>query len=242
MVMKKLLWICILSSLTLGLSAQSWWGGYGIKAKGPIVKKELKLSDINGLGLSISGNVYLRQGATQSITVETHEDLIPHLMTLVEDGYWKIRFDQNVSHYDKFNIYITIPTLKAARISGSGDIVGETAFKDLGNLALGISGSGDIKLNFEARDVEAKISGSGDMSLNGSANAVTIGISGSGDIESIGVKATSANISISGSGNASVQASENLDIRISGSGDVFYKGRPRLNSKVSGSGDVVSRE
>jgi Putative auto-transporter adhesin, head GIN domain len=224
------------------VQAQNWWGGYGMKAKGPIVKKELKLADVTGLGLSISGNVYLRQGKEQSITVETHEDLIPHLMTVVEDGYWKIRFDQNVSRYDKFNIYITIPTLKKAHISGSGDIVGEGTFQNLGNLSVSISGSGDLKLNAECQDVEAKISGSGNIHLSGSGKAVTTGISGSGDIDCIGLKSTSASISISGSGDTSVNVSENLDVRISGSGDVYYKGRPRLNSKVSGSGDVVSRD
>ena len=47
-----------------------------------------------------------------------------------------------------------------------------------------------------------------------------------------------ADITISGSGSAEVNVSEQLDIKISGSGDVYYRGNPSINIDISGSGDV----
>ena len=47
------------------------------------------------------------------------------------------------------------------------------------------------------------------------------------------------NISISGSGRATINLEGELDVRISGSGNVYYKGNPTgVNSSTSGSGKV----
>lgn len=227
----------------LSLSAQNSWGwGNGVQGKGAIVRRTLDVSSFEGFSLTFSGNVYVRQGSEQKIEVESHENLISLLSKEVVDKHWKIRFTENVGRYDKFNVYITVPKLNAVKISGSGDIKGETPFKNLGALALGISGSGNMNLDFDATDVEVRISGSGDMNLKGNAKSWNSSVSGSGDISAIGLQVEAATIQISGSGNTSIHSTENLDVRISGSGDVYYKGRPRMNSKVSGSGDVVSRE
>lgn len=227
---------------SLSLSAQNWSWGNGVQGKGPVVRKTVDLSSFEGFSLTFSGNVYLRQGNEQKIEVESHENLIGLLSKEVTDKHWKIRFTENVGHYDKFNVYITVPKLNAVKISGSGDIKGETPFKGLSNLALGISGSGNLTFEFEAADVEARVSGSGDMNLKGTGKSWNSSVSGSGDISAIGVQVEAATIQISGSGNTSIHSTENLDVRISGSGDVYYKGRPRMSSKVSGSGDVVSKD
>ena len=47
-----------------------------------------------------------------------------------------------------------------------------------------------------------------------------------------------AKVTVNGSGDATVNVSEELDVRISGSGDVSYIGSPKIKSQVSGSGSV----
>ncbi len=241
--MKKLnfasVWTLFLAvAFTTTLSAQDW--GWGIKGEGPKVKKALNVSSFDGFTLAIGGNVYLTQGNTPSVTIEAQQNIIDNIVTDVADKHWKIRFDKNVRNHDGVKIWITIPTLDKAYISGSGDIIGETKFIGLNNLVTGISGSGDIKLEIEAKAVDGKISGSGNVKLGGSANAISIGISGSGDFYADALAVQEATVSISGSGNAMVNASESLQVKVSGSGDVKYKGRPKVNAKVSGSGDVES--
>lgn len=218
-------------------SAQDW-GWNGIKGEGPKVTKTLDLASFDGFTMAISGNVYLKQGSKQSVTIEAQQNIIDNIVKEVSDKQWKIKFDKNVRNHDGVKIYITIPTLTKAYVSGSGDIIGETKFTGLGNLVTGISGSGDIRLEIEAKDIDGKISGSGSVKLSGTANALNIGISGSGDFYADGLKAQNGIIKISGSGDCTVDASDELSVQVSGSGDVKYKGRPRLSAKVSGSGDV----
>jgi hypothetical protein len=236
--MKKLFLLTFLSFVFAAhLSAQ--WGS-GIKGKGPIVEKELNLSSFDAIKLKISGDVFLKQGP-QRVMVKGQQNIIDNIETDVSDNVWEIEFDERVRKYDGLKIYIMVPDLSSINVSGSGDIEGKSKFTGLNDLYIAVSGSGNIKLDFEAEKVETKISGSGDLDLNGSADSFSASISGSGDINAIGLEVDDAQVRISGSGDCSIHAKEALQVKISGSGDVDYKGRPRINSKVSGSGDLNAR-
>lgn len=236
---RKISLLILVASFAIATAAQAQnWGGWGIKGEGAKVKKTLDLDNFTGFEMAISGNIYIKQGNTQSVTIEAQQNIIDNIVTTVSDKNWKIKFDQNVRNHDGIKIWITIPTLTKAYVSGSGDIVGETKFTGLGNLTTGISGSGNVRLEVEAKDIDGKISGSGNVKLSGSANALNIGISGSGDFYADALKTQNGTIKVSGSGNCTVDASESLNVQVSGSGDVKYKGRPKVSAKVSGSGDV----
>lgn len=238
--MKKLLLVISCLVLFHGIQAQNWWKN-GMTGEGPIVTKNLDLEKFDAVGLQISGDLYLKQGNTQSVRIEGQQNILDNIKTEVTDGYWKIKFDKPVRKHDKLKVYITLPNLTAARVSGAGDIIGENKFTGLGDLALSISGSGNVKFAAEAASIELRISGSGDMEIDGSAATLQLGISGSGDIDAYSLTAKKCNVRISGSGDCKINVTDNLEAKISGSGDIQYKGRPRITSKISGSGGIVSR-
>ena len=65
--------------------------------------------------------------------------------------------------------------------------------------------------------------------------------SGSGDINARNFATRKVNVSVSGSGDAHVNATEALEARVAGSGDVTYSGHPRdVSRHVSGSGSIES--
>ena len=201
------------------MDGQNWYKS-GIKGQGPKVTETLDLPAFDAISLNISGNVYLRQGNTQSVKIEAQQNVLDQIVREVSGNHWKIKFDQNVRNHDAVKIWITMPTLTEACISGSGDIIGESAFKGLGDLTVGISGSGNIDLEVEAKNLNS-------------------GISGSGDIRAFNLACRTADINIPGSGDCEVFVSEFLKVRISGSGDVFFKGNPDLDVSISGSGNVI---
>lgn len=203
--------------------------------------KTLDIDNFDGLGLSISADVMLRQGSAQSVKIEAQQNIIDNLKKEVKDGVWKIGFDKNVKKHEPVKIWVTVPDIASLTISGSGSIIGDGKFSNLNDLVLAISGSGDIKLDADSKNLSVALSGSGNMDLSGNTGASSIKISGSGDIVAFGLKARTCEIKISGSGDSSVNVSESLEVAIAGSGDVYYKGKPSLRSKISGSGEVVSR-
>ena len=106
-------------------------------------------------------------------------------------------------------------------------------------LALELTGSGEIELDVETKQLGSIIAGSGEIRLRGSAKALQHTISGSGDLNAFNLETESAEIKITGSGNCELSASNRLHVIISGSGTVFYRGDPRtVSQEVTGSGKV----
>jgi len=89
------------------------------------------------------------------------------------------------------------------------------------------------------------ISGSGKIETrNGFAlqPKLAIEISGSGNVDTMGIPAGAASVSISGSGKVRVNARNSLSVDIAGSGSVVYAGRPQVSQSIAGSGSVTSAQ
>jgi hypothetical protein len=212
------------------------WGC--VKGSGDIVSYEMDLDYFDGIKLREAADVFITQGPVQEVIVEAQENIIDLLDDDVDNDIWDIHFRKCTRKYKKMKIFITMPDITYVSVSGSGDIVGENVF-DIDDLTLKISGSGTMDFGLDADDIDAKISGSGDIFLEGIADDLDYRISGSGDIRTFGLKASTADISISGSGNIEVWAEDHLSVNISGSGDVYFVGNPEIDVKISGSGRII---
>ncbi len=227
--------------LTATACSQNWGDGPGITGEGPSVTKTLDIASFDGLKLAIAADVYIKQGSSQSVKIEAQQNIIDNLKKEVKDGAWKIGFDKNVKKHESIKIWVVVPNIDELSVSGSGSIVGEGKFSNLGDLTLAISGSGSIQMDANSKNLTVAISGSGDMKLAGSTGETTMTISGSGNIGAFDLNSRTCTVKISGSGDSSVNVSESLEVAIAGSGDVYYKGKPSVRSKISGSGEVVSK-
>lgn len=206
---------------------------------GPIVTQDLNMNDFTGVLLGFSGDVYLSQGDTQSVRVEGQENLIDNLNTRVNNGIWELKFDaENVNYKSKFKVYITVPTLTFAKVSGSGNMTTQGKFTNVDDMVIDVSGSGDLVINVECNTLSVRISGSGDVEIQGHANAANIKVSGSGTYDGYEMQTKNCEASVVGSGDISTYASELLIASVIGSGDIDYKGRARVKAKVTGSGDI----
>jgi hypothetical protein len=203
------------------------------------------LSGFHAVDLAGSFDVYLTQGATESVKVEAPADIMPHIRTEVENGVLKI-YNKNdgfhwgdlFGHHQKIRVYVVITNVDAISVTGSGDMF----FKDgihASSLKLNVSGSGDMTGGVEAKTVESNISGSGDMKLSGHADNSMITVVGSGDYTARSLTTASTSVHVSGSGDAEVYATEKIDASVVGSGDIHYSGHPKhVNKSKSGSGDI----
>ena len=215
------------------------WAKKAIHGEGEIVTQEITLDKLSGVKLGFHGDVFITQGSTQKVVMHGQQNILDNIKREVKNGAWYITNERNVRNAKDVKIYITMSTLDVAKVSGSGSIVSEGKFRALGDVDLGVSGSGDLILDLEAADIDCGVSGSGEIQLKGSANMLDISISGSGDIDGVGMMVSDCEVSISGSGDVSVYVTESLSSRISGSGDIRYKGdAAKVRSSISGSGDV----
>jgi hypothetical protein len=262
--MKKLI-LGLLAISILMTSCDGWGifdGGNGITGKGAIERITRDVKDFKSIDLANSANVFIKQGTTFKVEVETHKNIADVFETVVENGVLRLQNKTGVwnLHYDKLNVYIEMPTVEGITISGSGDIKVETALSSeatnvhisgsgsisaeqgLTTKALNVllSGSGDIYAKgVSASEVSAKISGSGGLELSGTSDKTDYHISGSGDINAKDLKSKATKALISGSGNIDCHTDESLDAEVTGSGNINYSGNATsVKSHSSGSGDI----
>ena len=214
-----------------------------IKGEGPIVEKELFLSDFSQINLTSSFDVVVSQGNTQSVYAVGHENIIDRVRTNVNNDQWNISLENGSYSNFQLTIYITVPEIEQVRVAGSGSIEIED-FYQINDLTLEIMGSGNIIMNgIEMSDnLFVNIQGSGSVYANKSVTCFkssSIKIGGSGDFKGLMVKSEVCDVTINGSGKCYVQADEELNANIFGSGNLYYKGDPRIYMKGSGSGRLI---
>jgi hypothetical protein len=170
-----------------------------------------------------SWSVDVTVGKDQSVVLEGDKDMLPHVQADVVDGQLHIalRSDWKGSDTSKLKAHITVPTLTAFALRGSG-----TA-----NVA-GLSGG----------TTEFALKGSGDLTADGHVDALALVVSGSGNADLSRLVAGKATATINGSGDAKLKPNESLAAVVNGSGQVIYSGDSvKVTSVVNGSGGVEKR-
>ena len=165
------------------------------------------------------GSLSIQQTGTESLTIEAEEDVLPKVRTEVVNNRLIIGPKPNTSLLttEPINYRLTVKDLSALEVSGSGGVDAEGISTD--ELAVTITGAGDVKIRGKAKSQQVAILGSGDYRAR--------------DLESKEVK-----VDVGGSGSAVVNVSGELNAEVSGSGSVEYIGDPTVNQYVSGAGRV----
>lgn len=243
--MRSIQKILLAAALLTGSGYAYAHGNNTVKEASGNVVQDRHLSGFNAIDAAGSFDVYITQGARESVKVDAPSDVIDRVITEVDNGTLKIH-NRNGSWggwgdmwgHKKVVVYVVVNQVNAIGITGSGDVYFKDGIRS-SNLRLWVSGSGDVYGKVDAKTLECNISGSGDMKLGGHAENASISVSGSGDYTARDLQTANTSVHVSGSGDASIYVSNNLEASVTGSGDVSYRGGPKhvMKSK-SGSGDI----
>lgn len=188
-------------------------------------------------------NVTISYGSSNTITVETDENILPYVETEVDNNALTIKVKDNavLKPTNGIKIHITMTKIGTITQSGSGNITGAGNFSNNGKTIFNISGSGGINLEFATiNSVEIKTSGSSHIKLKGAINGLlSVSQHGSGNVDCENAPCESVQANTSGSSYAKVNVSKSITAHISGDGHIVYKGNPtEIDKKISGSGSV----
>lgn len=191
--------------------------------------------------VSGGGSMDILQDGTESLTVETDDNVMQYVTSEVRGNTLYLGLDFGLRSFLPSRLHFTlhVKDLTGISTSGSWDVVSESI--QTGDLSIDISGSGKVIINtLTANELDTTVSGSGELDLSGEAKQQTINISGSGKYLAGDLRTQAATVRISGSGNVTVWASETLAVHVSGNGNVRYYGSPQVSFDQSGSGNVHS--
>lgn len=217
------------------------WNPFGnsVKGSGTIKSETRNVSGFSSIALSVPAHTQIVQGNTESVVIETDDNILPLIETVVESGALKIRFNARDLSISTKSLKITVnaKTVEGISVGGSGDV--RAASLKSPQLKASIAGSGDVEItSLDATTVTVAIAGSGSFAAGGKADSLATKISGSGDLKTGKLETNSVKVSVAGSGDATVWAKETLTVSVAGSGDVRYYGDARVTQSVAGSGSV----
>jgi Putative auto-transporter adhesin, head GIN domain len=215
-----------------------------ISGNGTITTSERNLSSFKNIKCAGSYEVELTQGNTNSVKIETDENLQSYIITDINGDELNIHTqkDLNLHPSNKIKLYITMEKLEEFKLTGSGNVSTTNKLTGGDHLDLDIAGSGNMHFDVNTPTVNSSISGTGDIYLTGETRDSKIEIAGSGNYHAEDLKAENATVKIAGSGDARVFADSTLDINIAGVGNVYYKGSAAVSQNVAGSGKIKKLE
>lgn len=217
-----------------------------IKGNGNIVTKEIEVLDFDEITLSMPATVYFTQSDQYSCSITIDENLVRFVGIKVIGDDLSIRqvpskdgkpllsvsfgekelsvpkYQYPTLQFTKFEIHISAPRLEDVRVNGSGvfNFVNEfSAYR----LNADVNGSGQIR-----SDNVLKIGG------------LDVEITGSGSVAFAQVSADEAEVSISGSGSATIEGSfVEVNMKMMGSGNIALNGDMQTaKAKIAGSGNI----
>jgi hypothetical protein len=241
--MKKFVISLMLVSLVL-LTGCRFLGGKKVRGNGNVVMQERSVGSFRGIRSAGSFDVVIASGPAQSVKIEAEDNLQEYIEAVVEGDVLSIRTREGfrLSPKKDLKIFVTSSSLNEVKVSGSGNITSEGTITASNPMKLEINGSGDIKVQVDAPEVDAQISGSGDMQLEGNVKSFRSEINGNGDIKAMNLKSEETKVQINGSGDAEVFGSVKLEVVVRGSGDVVYRGNGQVISDIKGSGSVTKKD
>lgn len=182
--MKKCL-IIVISFLFFGCNSEN--GLDCFQKTGTIIQTEIEVEDFSRIIVWEGVQLFVQQGDTQKIIVETGENLINDIKVTVQGNQLSLKNNNECNYirdYDDTKIYVTSPNITEIRNSSSLEIksIGVLQFQSLillsednGNEDL-YHIDGDFDLELDVDELTISSNGFSNFNLKGNANRATFGL------------------------------------------------------------------
>jgi hypothetical protein len=225
----------------MACSAGNAASGETVEARGTGPSRDYDVAGFTQVDLRGSDDVDVRVGPAFSVRAQGPGDELDKLQIDRSGDTLRIgrkkNFGMSWNSGPGVKVFVTMPRLSGAAVSGSGDMTVDRVEGE--RFAGEVAGSGSLSIGaIRVGDAALSVAGSGDVIGAGSAGTLRMEIAGSGDIDARQLTAAQARVSIAGSGNARATVNGPAKISIAGSGDVELGGSPRCSTSTVGSGEV----
>ncbi|MEJ2889549.1 GIN domain-containing protein [Actinomycetospora aeridis] len=205
--------VALFALVTAGCS-----GGGGTAGSGNVQTQDRPVAPFDTIDFSAAGTVTIEQTGTDSLQVQADDNVLPMLTSQVDGTTLRLGAQPGVDPgRATVNYRITVRQLRGVVLSGAGSVT-----------ANGVDGA----------DLSLANSGAGSITVSGRTEQLNVDLVGVGAVDTRGLVAQGADVSVGGAGTATVNAARTLDARITGVGNIVYLGNPAVTQNVSGFGTV----
>ncbi len=219
-----------------------------INGSGNVIVEDRKVSGFDKILVTGAGKVIITQGDSESLSIETDDNLMEYIETKVNGNTLEIGFTEDtffssgggqtaLDPSEGFTFRVSVINLEAILLSGAAKFEVEKLKTD--QLSIDLSGAGDVTVgDLNANQLDVVVSGAGDIEMVGKVEVQNILMSGFGRYQAFDLESQVAYVTISGAGGADLWVIDKLEVTISGAGDVEYYGNPSVTPEISGLGRI----
>jgi len=113
-----------------------------------VITETRPVSGIHGVSLTAYGELNITQGDAESLIIQGDDNIVPHILSEVDDGILTIRFDDNWGSFYKatetLQFNLTLKNIDTITFSGAGRIKSASLSADA--LSIFLSGAGDVQI------------------------------------------------------------------------------------------------
>lgn len=205
----------------------------------PLAELDLGGAAPTSLVLAGPDSVIVSQGDTLAVTVDGDADAQSAMRFSLDDDTLAIGRKDGSDIDGKATVRVTMPSLNAIVLAGSGTIAADT-MADSADVTIAGTGRVDVK-RIESDTLEATIAGSGTFASAGSVRTLDLNVMGSGSAELEKMQVERADVNVMGSGAGGFASDGTVEANIMGSGEVTVLGRASCEVKAMGSGKLNCR-
>ena len=214
-----------------------------VRGSGDIVTEEYEVSGFDRLSLEGFGQLVIRQGEEESLTVTTDENILEYVLVNVRSNTLVLDFTEHSLNFqptDGIRFDLVVKDLSRVGMTGAWNVEADSLEVD--SLRIDLTGAGQVELiDLAAEELEVNLTGAGSLIASGEVKGQDITMSGAGSYTAGDLESETALVRITGVGTATVWATETLDVSITSVGNVIYYGSPQVLSDVSGLGKLISQ-
>jgi hypothetical protein len=207
-------------------------------------QRSFNVGAFDGISLAGAHDVVVTVGGQASVRAEGDPDIIEKLDVRVEGRTLKVGTQEGVNWSSGFmrnrkpvTVYVTVPGLAAASISGAGDLRIDKIEGDRFNGS--VAGAGDLQIGaMRVGEAELSVAGAGDVRAAGTAGRLKASLAGAGDLDLAGLEAKDAELSLAGAGDIRARVTGTANVSLMGVGDVTVSGGAKCSIRKSGPGEV----
>lgn len=213
----------VIAAAVVGLSAIGVVAGLALRITHHperLVTERREVAAFSTVELAGTNDVRVRVGTERSVTVTAEERVVDHVTTIVRGGRLVIGDVGSFTSTRGMNVAVSVPSLDAVRVSGTGAVTVEGVQADEFVAELSGAGTGTLRVSGAAPRLTAVLAGTGTVALH--------------DLDADHVVAR-----LGGTGTISVSAASTLDATLTGDGSIVYRGSPSVTSHITGTGSVA---
>jgi hypothetical protein len=188
------------------------------RGSGVSVTEARDVAPFSRVDLAGANTVAIRVDAPRSVAVTGDDNLVDRVTTTVRAGRLVIDDTGSFSTRAPMHVAVSVPSLDAVAISGSGTVTVE-----------GMAGA----------EFRAELTGEGTLVASGTTERLTATLAGAGTLDLHDLAATDATARLEGAGTIRVRATSTLDATLTGVGTILHSGDPAVVVHDTGTGSVV---